>query len=368
MNTTQMTPDVRELLELALPSMKDYAVILADPDGIVVAWLAGAEEVLGYPAGEIVGKPLSTIFVAEDLDRGIPDYELNVARHRGAAQDDRWHLRKDGSRIWVSGMLTGIRDESGIRGFVKTLRDRTDARMGSEARLNRLAAAEAALDSTKDFLRTLGHELRNPLGAIKNIAYILGRSDDSQLKGFSGIVGNQVALLERLASDLLEIARIEHQNVDLRLVDVDVTELVKEEAGARLYEAAEKGVTLETLAPANPVKVRADRDRLRQAVGNLLANALKYTPRGGTVWLKAVDTPDECVIRVQDTGIGIAPDMLPRIFEMFTQEQRAREVAPSGFGIGLAVVREIVRMHGGTVEARSGGIGKGAEFAIRLPR
>jgi PAS domain S-box-containing protein len=368
MNTTETTNQVREMLELALGAVKDYALILIDKDGFIVAWLAGSQEVLGYRADEIVGKPLSTIFVAEDVERGIPEYELEVARHRGTAQDDRWHLRKDGSRIWASGTLTAMTDASGIRGFVKTFRDRTDTRMGFEARANRLAAVEAALDSTKDFLRTLGHELRNPLGAIKNIAYILGRSEDAQLKGFSGIVGNQVAILERLASDLMEVARLEHQKIDLRLEDFDVTQLVREEAGARMYEAREKGVDLEVLYPASAVMVRADRDRLRQAVGNLLANALKYTPRGGTVWLKANDSPDECLIRVEDTGIGIAPEVLPRIFELFTQEQRARDIAPSGLGIGLAIVREIVRMHGGTVEARSGGVGKGAEFAIRLPR
>lgn len=363
-----MSNDVQELLRLALPAMKDFAVILTDPRGTIVGWLAGSEQVLGYRADEMIGKHLSTIFVAEDVERGIPEYEFEVARHRGTAQDDRWQLRKDGSRIWVSGTLNAVSDGSAIRGFVKAFRDRTDSRMGTEARANRLAAVESAMSSTKEFLRTLGHELRNPLGAIKNIAFILGRSEEVQLKGFSAIIGNQVAILERLASDLMEVSRLEQHKVDLRLEDFDVVGLVKDEVGARQYEAREKGVTLETIFPAHPVILHGDRDRLRQALGNLFANAMKYTPRGGTVWLKTSEESDDILIRVQDNGMGIAPEVLPQIFELFTQEPRAREAAPGGLGIGLAVVREIVAMHGGTVEARSGGIDKGAEFTIRIPR
>lgn len=357
-----------ELLELVLPAMKDYGVIVTDPEGTVVRWLAGAEQVLGYSAGEMIGKPLSTIFVSEDLDKGVPEYEFEVARHRGTAQNDRWHLRKDGSRIWVSGTLTAMSDAAGIRGFVKVVRDRTDTRMGAQARANRLAAVEAALASTKGFLRTLGHELRNPLGAIKNIAYILARSADSQLKGFSGIIANQVGILERLASDLMEVSRLEQQKIQLRLEEIDAAQLVREEVQARQYEAVKNEVELQAIFPAHPLTLWADRDRLRQALGNLLANALKYTPRGGTVWVKTSEDADDVLFRIQDTGIGIAPDVLPQIFELFTQEQRAREVAPGGLGIGLTIVREIVAMHGGIVQARSGGVGKGSEFTIRIPR
>lgn len=363
-----MAKDLSSLLQLALPALKDYALIITDAQGVIVGWLAGSEQVLGYTSAEMIGKPLSTIFVAEDVDKGIPEYELEIARHNGTAQDDRWHLRKDGSRIWVSGTLSALSEPEGIQGFVKVVRDRTDARMGTEARSNRLAAIEAAFDSTRQFLRTLGHELRNPLGAIKNIAYILARSDGDQLKGFAGIIVNQLAILERLASDLMEVSRVEQHKVLLKLEDVDVAALVKEETTARQFDAADRNIALETNFPVHPVIVRADRDRLRQAIGNLLANALKYTPSGGTVWVKAMEVSDEILIRVQDTGIGIAPDVLPRIFELFTQEPRARDLAPGGLGIGLAIVREIARMHGGTVEARSGGIGKGAEFTIRLPR
>jgi signal transduction histidine kinase len=259
-------------------------------------------------------------------------------------------------------------DGSVLRGFIKIARDRTDTRMGTETRSNRLAAVESAFASTKEFLRTLGHELRNPLGAIKNIAWILGRSDDEQLKGFSGIVCNQLAILERLASDLMEVSRFEQQKVLLKLEDLDLAALVHDEVGARQYEAREKGITLEAILPEHRVMLRGDRDRLRQALGNLLANSIKYTPPGGSVWVKSLEEAEDVLVRVEDTGMGIAPDVLPKIFELFTQEPRARDVAPGGLGIGLAIVRDVVGLHGGLVQARSGGIGKGAEFTMRFPR
>jgi signal transduction histidine kinase len=117
----------------------------------------------------------------------------------------------------------------------------------------------------------------------------------------------------------------------------------------------------------HPLRLVADADRLRQAVANLLGNAIKYTPEGGTVWVDVTQQSDEIIVRVQDTGIGIAPHVLPGIFDLFTQEPRARNLVPGGLGIGLAVVREIAELHGGLVQARSGGLGKGSEFALRLP-
>jgi PAS domain S-box-containing protein len=364
-----MRVDLPELLRLALPQLQDHAVILADPEGTIVAWLGGAQEIFGYTEAEMIGQPLASLFVPEDAARAIPEFERAVARHRSSAHDERWHLRKDGSRIWASGTTTALRDASGLRGFLKLVRDRTDLRIASEARANHLAAVEATLASTQAFLRTLGHEIRNPLGAIRNVSHILERSTaDARNARLAQIVANQVAVLERLATDLMDVSRIEQQKVDLHRTEVDLCALLRDEVAARQYQASEQGIRLEAILPAYPVMLRADADRLRQAVGNLIGNAIKYTPAGGCVWAKTVDEADDAVIRIQDTGIGIAADVLPRIFDLFTQEQRARQVAPGGLGIGLAIVREIVELHGGLVQARSGGEGKGSEFTIRLPR
>jgi len=363
-----MLLQARQLLERALPEMRDYALILLDPESRVVGWLWGAEEIFGYSEAEAAGRPISFLFIPEDRRKGLDRHELEVAASDSRSQDDRWHLRKDGQRIWASGTVTALRDEGGVQGYVKVVRDRTDLRFGNEARANRLTDTQAALDRTNQFLQTLGHELRNPLAPIKNSAYLLPRlSDDPRVRKVSETIANQVAVLERITADLMDVARLARKKLDLRLAEVDVRELVSEAAAGQMPAARAKGVELEALTPEHPVPAWVDADRLRQALGNMLTNAIKYTPAGGQVWAKVTIEAEDVVLRVQDTGIGIAPEILPRIFELFTQESRAKDLVPGGLGIGLAIVRQIAALHGGVAEARSAGKGKGAEFTLRIP-
>ena len=348
--------------------MRDYALMLLDPEGVIVGWLWGSQEVFGYSEGEVVGRSFSFLFVADDLAKGLDRHELEIAARDSRSQDDRWHLRKDGQRIWASGTVTALRDEGGVRGFVKVVRDRTDLRLGNEARANKLAETEAALDRTRRFLQTLGHELRNPLSPIKTSAHLLPRlSDDPRVRKVAETIGNQVAVLERITADLMDVSRLEHRKLELRLAQVDARALVEEEAAGQSAAAKAKGVALQALTPEHPIPALVDPDRLRQALGNMLSNAIKYTPSGGQVWAKVTMEAEDLVVRVQDTGIGIDPDTLPRIFELFTQENRAKDLVPGGLGIGLAMVRQIAALHGGVVEARSAGKGKGAEFTLRIP-
>jgi PAS domain S-box-containing protein len=358
---------VRELLDLALPTLRDYAILLLEPDGTVAGWLGGAEDIFGYTADEMVGRSVARLFLAEDLAKGLDQQELEVARRDSYSQDDRWHLRKDGSRFWASGTVTAVRDASGLRGFIKLMRDRTDMRINAEHNTNQLEAAVDALDRTHRFLQTLGHELRNPLAPIRNSAYIAAKaSDDPRVRKAAETIGNQVALLERLTNDLMDVSRLQHRKLELELSDFDVRALLEDEAAGQRLPATAKDVRIETLLPPQPLRMVADPSRLRQAVSNLLINAIKYTPPGGHVWLKATQEADEIVIRVQDTGIGIAPDVLPRIFELFTQEARAKDLVPGGLGVGLAIVAQIAELHGGVAQARSSGTGRGSEFALRI--
>jgi signal transduction histidine kinase len=265
--------------------------------------------------------------------------------------------------------VTAIRQGSTLVGFAKLMRDRTDMRIATEANANLLASANQALDRTRSFLQTLGHELRNPLAPIKNSAYLLTRlSEDPRIQKIAQTIQNQVASMERLTADLMDVARLEHQGLELRLIEADVRALVQEEVGGLLLPAKAKGLELLTLVPEAPLPARIDPDRVRQAVTNLLTNAIKYTPEGGTVYAKVTLEGGDAVIRVEDTGIGIAPDMLPRLFDLFTRDTRARDLAPSGLGVGLAMVRQIAQLHGGVASARSAGEGKGSEFALRLPQ
>lgn len=364
-----MTPDTRHLLELALPTLRDYALILMDADGVIVAWLCGAEHILGYTSDEIVGQPLEVLFVPEDREKGLPAHEREVARRDSQSQDDRWHLKKDGSRFWAAGTVTALKDQDGLQGFIKVLRDRTDQRIGTESRGNRLQATEEALERTRRFLQTLGHEIRNPLAPLKNVAYILDRSSErAHVAKAAETIRNQVAVLERLTSDLIDVSRLQHRKLSLRLSELDVRGLLQEEVAGNQLAADAKGLHLQAVLPSGPILAIADPDRIRQAVSNLLSNAIKYTPQGGAVWVKVTQEADEVAIRVEDTGIGISPDTLPRIFELFTQERRARDLVPGGLGVGLGIVQQIAALHGGVVSARSAGIGKGAEFTLRIPR
>lgn len=363
-----MRPDAEKLLSLALPAVKDYALLLLDPKGTVVGWLCGAEDILGYTAAEMVGRPVSVLFTPEDLQRGLHRLELEMAGRDSAAQDDRWHVRKDGTRIWVSGSVTVVREAAGVAGFIKVLRDRTDLRIATENRAQQLQAMEEAVARTRSFLKTLGHELRNPLAPLANAAHLLPRlSTDPRIHRLAEIVANQVASMERLATDLMEVSRLEHRKLDLRLAQADLVALVQQEVDGQQLVATGSGVRLEALLPPAPVRATVDADRIRHAVANLLSNALKYTPRGGSVWAKVTVEGHDAVIRVEDTGIGIAPDMLPRIFELFTRDARAETLAPQGLGVGLAMVRQIAELHGGLAQARSGGNGRGSEFTLRLP-
>ncbi|MBK0393155.1 PAS domain-containing sensor histidine kinase [Ramlibacter algicola] len=364
-----MRPESRELLELALPRLRDYAVVLLDPAGVIVDWLCGAEDIFGYAPGMAVGKHISMLFVPEDVAKGLDVHELAVARANSYAHDDRWHLRQDGTRIWVSGTVTALWEGTALRGYIKIMRDRTDQRMNAENRANQLDSVEQAMARTHRFLDTLGHELRNPLAPIKNAAYIVSKtSSDARADKAAQTINNQVAVLERLIGDLMDVSRLQHRKLELRLTQFDVRVLIDNEVGGQMAAARSKGVRLEAVLPDQPLPVLADADRLRQAVANLLTNAVKYTPPDGRVWVKATHEADDLVIRVQDTGIGIATDVLPRIFDLFTQEPRAADLVPGGLGVGLAIVNQIAELHGGVVQVRSGGHGRGSEFALRLPR
>ncbi|MDB5958500.1 PAS domain-containing sensor histidine kinase [Ramlibacter sp.] len=365
-----MTPQAQRLLQLSLPNLRDYAIVLFDPTGHIVAWLAGAEQIFGYREEEIVGCHSATLFVPEDVELGLDRYELDLARQNSYSEDDRWHLRADGTRIWVTGTVTAVREESGeLCGFLKIMRDRTDLRMRSENRSNQLSAVEAAMERTRRFLQTLGHELRNPLAPIRNCTTILMRaSDDPRIHKVAQTIVNQVSVLERIASDLMDVSRLQHRKLELRLSEFDVRALLEEEVAGQAARATAKGLQLECLLPDQPLPVLADPDRIRQAVSNLLTNAIKYTPEGGSIWVKATQEADDILLRVQDTGIGIAPEILPRIFELFTQEPRASDLVPGGLGVGLAIVNQIAELHGGVAQARSGGSGKGSEFMLRIPR
>jgi signal transduction histidine kinase len=239
-----------------------------------------------------------------------------------------------------------------------------------EEELRRRGEQLAEMDRRKDeFLATLAHELRNPLAPVRNALHIL------RLSGGSGpaaghileMMERQVGHMVRLVDDLLEISRITRGKIELRKERVELAAVVRSavETSRPLIEAARHQFTL--ALPQEAVVVEADPVRLAQVIANLLNNAAKYTEEGGQVWLSARREGGEAVVSVRDTGLGIPPEMLPRVFDMFAQVDRTLQRAQGGLGIGLALARTLVQMHAGRLEAHSGGHGQGSEFIVRLP-
>ncbi|MFP5289133.1 MAG: ATP-binding protein, partial [Thermoanaerobaculia bacterium] len=233
--------------------------------------------------------------------------------------------------------------------------------------------AEAVLQETDrrkdEFLAILAHELRNPLAPLRNALQVmrLAGTDLETLERTRGMMERQVQQMVRLIDDLLDVSRITRGKIELRKERVDLSEVVRDalETCRPLIEAA--GHELKVILPPEPIALDADPTRLAQVFSNLLNNAAKYTPRGGSILLSAEREEDGVLVRVRDTGIGIPADMLPRIFEMFTQVDRSLERTQGGLGIGLSLVRGLVELHGGSVEARSEGLGRGSELLVRLP-
>ena len=359
------------LLGLLARQASDYAIMFLDVEGRITWWSPGAEKVFGHAPGEIVGQSSAVLFVPEDVKAGMPQYEMKAAASTGIGEDDRWMLRHDGTSFWATGVLVALRDAAGaLLGYGKILRNRTDLKEQLEALRNLARELEAAGRRRDAFLGTLSHELRNPLAPIANAVGIIraGLKEMPAEVGFAlRVVERQMHLIERLVEDLMDVTRVSVGKMDLRVAPIAVHELVREVAADLGERIRSRRQRLDVVLPEAPIRVQGDRVRLNQVIANLLVNASKYTPEGGRIWVKATTEGEEAVIKVEDDGAGIPAEMLPRIFELFTQVESTRAASQGGLGIGLALVKNIVSLHGGSVQARSDGPGKGSEFAVRLP-
>ena len=246
--------------------------------------------------------------------------------------------------------------------------------VGNSPEITDVVAAEAAVREAArqkdEFLAMLAHELRNPMAPIRNAAEILARAlpSDSPLLPVSGLLRRQAAQLSRLVDDLLDVSRITQGRIDLKRRRIDLNAVIAQALETVEPLMREKSHTLRSQTPGDSLWVDADPERMVQALSNVLANAAKYTDRGGQVRVLAHAAGDEAVVTVADDGIGIAEEMLPRVFDLFVQSERALDRAQGGLGIGLSVVKRLVEMHGGRVSVTSGGPGTGSTFEIRLPR
>lgn len=348
-----------ERVRLILESATDFAILTLAPDRTVTSWSPGAEAVFGYAADDIVGRSGDNLFTPEDRAAGAPEQETSTALREGRAEDERWHVRRDGSRFFASGVMTPL-GEDGLLGYVKVARDLTDRK--------RMEDTLRDTDRKKDeFIALLAHELRNPLAPIRNGLQVLKRTDDPAIREQSmEIMERQLTHMVRLIDDLLDVSRITQNRMELRREQILLADVVASavETAGPLAQAA--GQELRVTLPGTPIALHADFTRLAQVLSNLLINSVKYTPRAGRIWLTAERQGDVVSVAVRDTGMGIPQESLASIFDMFSQVDRSLEKTTGGLGIGLALVKGLVEMHGGTVTAKSEE-GQGSTFTVTLP-
>ncbi len=368
------TSSLQEILDsgegyrLLVESVRDYAVFLIDLEGRVASWNPGAERLLGYREEEILGHAAARFFTPEEIAKGVPERELKTAAEQGRASDDRWHVRKDGTYFFASGIATPVRDGQGaLRAFCKVMRDRTDWKRQEEELRNQAEALSRADQEKNEFLAVLAHELRNPLAPIFYALQILEQDDLSLRNNARAIIERQVQRLARMIDDLLDVNRISTGKIELRRESVTLRAVVEHAAETTrpLFEARRQDFSVSL--PEDEVWIDADAARLEQALSNLLHNAAKFTGDGGAIALTAERPDDYIIVRVTDNGTGIPPDLLPHVFDLFQQGSRSLDRPQGGLGIGLTLARRLVEMHGGSIEAHSAGTGQGSEFEIRLP-
>lgn len=354
-------------LDAALARSVDVAIIFFMPNGLVADWIGAAERMFGYSRSEALGMPFSALFTEQDKALGLDTQELMLAISSGRSEDDRWHVRKNRGTFWASGVLTTVRDDQGkVVALCKFVRDRTDIKTQLQALENQVTERAADIERRDRVATALAHELLNPLMPIMSAVAVLQKSEDATLRARAcEIIDRQVGVLKGLIGDLNDRGRAVAARALIAPERLSVNNALRESADGLRAGAEARGLRIQVVLPGEALWINADPLRLQQMLLNLIGNAIKYTPPGGQITLSATVEGDMAVIRVEDDGAGIAPDVLPRIFELFTREKRVAHVP--GMGVGLAVVQDLARRHGGSVEARSPGVGLGSIFGLRLP-
>jgi PAS domain S-box-containing protein len=474
-----------DIYRKAIEDIRDYAIFMTDPEGVVTNWNIGAQHILGYSEKEVVGKNAGKFFTAEDRSKAVPQKELATAATRGRAEDERWHVRKDGSRFWASGVVTSVRDHEGkLIGFSKVMRDMTERNKLTEERdrffalsmdmltivhldgrfqrvnpafqkvlgfseeellamsifelvhpddrprtiteYEKLAAGEPtkSMDNrlrTKDgtfrwvawsyspvpeeglafgvgrdvtelrrmheivreradeledanrvkdeFLATMSHELRTPLTSILGWSRLLQSNQlgDKEKERAIHVIQRNAEAQSKLIEDLLDVSRIITGKLKIEFQPVSFASITDSVLNSLRPAVDAKQLELECTIDPAAGPILGDPARLQQIVTNLLSNAVKFTPNGGRIEVSLERANSYVRLKVRDTGVGIATEHLPYIFERFRQVDSSNVRAHGGLGLGLAIVDYLVRQQGGIVTAQSEGAGKGATFTVEFP-
>ena len=351
-----------ERFRLLVENVMDYAIIMLDPQGRVVSWNAGAERIKGYQPHEIIGQHFGAFYPAEARHKKWPEQVLATAREQGRFEDEGVRVRKDGSTFWANVVVTPVYGHDGaLHGYAKVTRDLTDAR--------RIEALEKAERQTTEFLAMLAHELRNPLAPIRNALHLLSRkpTSDPAEQWVREVLQRQTGQMTRLVDDLLDVSRVTRDSIVLENKTLDARNIARAALDASRQWFDERHQELTVSLGEEALFVEGDEVRLVQVLQNLLHNAAKFTADGGRIELAMRREGGEVLISVKDQGSGMTREMLESAFQLFHQGSQGLERRHGGLGVGLTLVQRLVMLHGGSVQAKSAGPGRGSEFIVRLP-
>jgi PAS domain S-box-containing protein len=360
----------RSVLRLAaIVESSDDAIVGKDLNGIVFSWNRAAERIFGYTADEIIGRSIRTI-IPDDRQSEEDDVIARIHRGERVHHFETIRRRKDGTLLPISLTISPICDPDGlVIGASKIARDITERKQAEAERARLLRVAQEASRLKDDFLATLSHELRTPLNAILGYTRMLRSgliSEDKQGRALEVIERNATSLTE-IIEDVLDVSRIISGKIRLNVRSVDLQTVIREGIEAVRPAADARGIRLECIFDSNETPVSGDPERLQQILWNIVSNAVKFTDRGGRAQVRLEHSESDVEIVVSDTGIGIAPEFLPYVFERFRQSDSGVTREHGGLGLGLAITRHLVEMHGGTIEVSSEGLGAGTTFRVKLP-
>ncbi|MET0414071.1 MAG: PAS domain S-box protein [Polyangiaceae bacterium] len=357
-----------ERFRLLVDNCKDYAIFMLDVRGHVTTWNLGAERIKGYAAHEVLGRHFSLFYPDSDVRAGKCERELELALKEGRVEDEGWRVRNDGSHFWASVVLSAVHSREGrLVGFAKVTRDLTEHKKAEGARL-RLVEMQQTNRLKDEFLATISHELRTPLHAILGWANLLReRVQGAEVVKAADTILRNAEAQAHIIDDMLDVSRIVTGKFKLELKTADLCALVRESLDVVRPSAAARQVKLSFEHDDRTFQLIADPTRLSQVIWNLLSNAVKFTDPGGSVVLRLSQRGALIELDVRDTGRGIDAEFLPYVFDRFRQAEGSAKRRFGGLGLGLAIVREIVELHGGETWAESDGLGTGSAFHVRLP-
>lgn len=363
-------------LLVAIVDSSDDAIVSKNLEGIITSWNKGAERLFGYKAEEIIGRPVTTLIPADRQDEE-PRIIKRLKEGQRVDHFETIRVRKNGETFPVSLTISPIKDSEGVvvgaskiaRDISETKRLAKDREQLLEAERHARTQAETASRMKDEFLAVVSHELRTPLNAILGWTELLGQGSARPEEVMEGaeIIKRNVLVQAQIIDDLLDLGRIVSGKMRLQIEPVDLPAIIHDALAAVQHSATSKGISIKPVLNDTHGILMGDSKRLQQVVWNLLTNAIKFTPKGGRVWITVTRINSHIDLAVADNGAGISAEFLPHVFERFSQADASTTRRSGGLGIGLALVKQLVEMHAGSVKAESPGLGAGTKFTVTLP-